>query len=98
MHPFISTGLTIGFESVSQSVSEDAGSVSVCVRILHPAGTHDIIENRNFILVLNTVDPHNASQGEVISYKLLWYIESFLSFSKRSNVIRFHSSLQVIDI
>ena len=46
--------LTIGFEHTSLAVNENAGPVSVCVRILQPRSPTAAIENTHYSVALTT--------------------------------------------
>ncbi len=56
--------MVIGFEHTSQSVSEDAGNVSVCVRILQPSGDSDAIEATSYSVAVQT-HQNLAPGGEI---------------------------------
>lgn len=50
----IIVGMDIGFEQTNQQVSEDAGSASICVRILQPSGHNDRILNTSYSVTIST--------------------------------------------
>ncbi len=47
-------GATIGLEQTSLHVSEDAGNVSVCIRILQPSGENETLGSNLFRVVMRT--------------------------------------------
>lgn len=46
--------MVIGFEHASQMVSEDAGDISVCLRILQPSGVADRIMETSYSINVAT--------------------------------------------